>query len=98
MSELGLVRRTKKCFTTAKHGISKSHGKYYNARVKQRRLKVGDLVLKKVIKKTGALELNWDRPYKIKDVVRIGTYQLIDLNGRQHPHVWNAERLKLYYQ
>lgn len=56
--------------------------KYYNARVKHRCFKSGDLVLKKVLQKTGALEPNWIGSYKVKEVVPTGTYQLVDLNEK----------------
>lgn len=70
--------------------------KYYNARVKHQSFKLGDLVVKMVLQKIGALEPNWDGPYKIKKVVRTGTYQLTDLSGRQLAHPWNVEHLKMY--
>ncbi|KAH9751207.1 Ribonuclease H [Citrus sinensis] len=77
--------------------------RYYNARVKNRRFRVGDLVLKKVLPNmqdpgVGTLGPNWEGPYIVKDVVRPGTYSLSTLDGNILRHAWNAEHLRAYYQ
>ena len=46
----------------------------------------------------GALGPTWEGPYRVKEIVRPGTYRLEDLNGRILPHPWNAEHLRKYYQ
>ena len=77
--------------------------KYFNNKVRVRPLKVGDLVLRKVMPNTrvpghGAFGANWEGPYKIKTVLWEGTYHLEDLNVKLIPRAWNAEHLKKYYQ
>uniref|UniRef100_A0A2N9GPK1 Uncharacterized protein n=1 Tax=Fagus sylvatica TaxID=28930 RepID=A0A2N9GPK1_FAGSY len=73
--------------------------RHYNSRVKPRQLSVGDLVLRKVTLATknpseGKLGPNWEGPYRVIEIRRLGTYHLEDINGRRLPHPWNAEHLK----
>ncbi|KAH9658287.1 Ribonuclease H [Citrus sinensis] len=77
--------------------------RYYNARVKIRKFRIGDLVLKKVLPNArepgvGTLGPNWDGPYIIREVVRPGTYILSTLGGKILRHAWNAEHLRIYHQ
>ncbi|XP_022156271.1 uncharacterized protein LOC111023203 [Momordica charantia] len=71
---------------------------YYNARVKVRMFKPGDLVLKKVMQHVEALQPNWEGPYRVLEILRPRAYLSFHLNGRQLPHPWNAEHLRVYYQ
>lgn len=53
--------------------------KFFNSKVKNRDFVVGDLVLRKVMIHTkesnaGVLRPNWEGPYRITRVVRLGTY------------------------
>ena len=55
--------------------------RYFNSKVKERRFKEGDLVLRKINSNTketsaGVLGPNWEGPYIIEGVVRPGTYKL----------------------
>ena len=57
----------------------------YDANVKLRPLASGDLVLRKVLGTAknptwGKFGLNWERPYRITSVARIGSYYLEDLD------------------
>ncbi|XP_074356112.1 uncharacterized protein LOC141695797 [Apium graveolens] len=77
--------------------------RYYNKKVKGQLLKVGDLVLRKVMPNTknpqhGVFGANWEGPYKIKAILWKGTYHLEDLEGKLVPRAWNAEHLRKYYQ
>ncbi|KAH9687911.1 Ribonuclease H [Citrus sinensis] len=77
--------------------------RYYNARVKNRRFRVRDLVLKKVFPNmqdpgVGTLGPNWEGPYIVKDIVRPETYSLSTLDINILRHAWNAEHLRAYYQ
>ena len=72
--------------------------KHYNTKVKARPLKVGDLVLIRVMPNTkiaghGVFGANWKGPYKIRVVLLQGTYYLADLDGKDIPRAWNAEHL-----
>ncbi|GAV58361.1 hypothetical protein CFOL_v3_01895 [Cephalotus follicularis] len=77
--------------------------RYYNKRVNPRPLREGDLVLRNatIADPTGTrgkLAPNWEGPYKVKRVLRPGTFKLETLGGREIPRAWNAEHLRKYYQ
>ena len=77
--------------------------RYFNSKVKEKRFKEGDLVLRKVLPNTKdvnvrALGPNWEGPYMIAEVLRPGTYRLKWLDGKMVPRSWNAELLRPYYQ
>lgn len=64
---------------------------YYNSKVKSQAFKVGDLVLRKLMQNTQeqntkVLGLNLEGPYQIIEVFQLGTYLLIDLNGKLLSH------------
>ena len=71
--------------------------KYYNSKVKARIFRVGDLVLRRaeVSKPTERENLspNWEGPYRVTEVVRSGTYRLMNLEGHQLARPWNVENL-----
>ena len=75
---------------------------YYNAKVKPKFFRPGDLVLRKAkVSKPldqGKLSPNWEEPYKIADTYRLGAYRLETLEGMAIPQTWNADNLGLYYQ
>ena len=76
--------------------------KYFNAKVKHRRLQVGDLVLRKSRfvrqPKWRKLSPNWEGPYIVKQEVYPGAYKLMKPDGSELPRTWNLEHLKKYYQ
>ena len=59
--------------------------RYYNAKVKLKFFRPGDLVLRKAeVSKPlnqGKLAPNWEGPYKIADTYRPGAYRLETLEG-----------------
>ncbi|GAV56593.1 hypothetical protein CFOL_v3_00135 [Cephalotus follicularis] len=77
--------------------------RYYNKRANPRPLREGDLVLRNaaIADPTGTggnLSPNWEGPYKVKKMLRPGTFKLKTLGGREIPRAWNAEHLRKYYQ
>ena len=70
----------------------------YNPRVRVRRFETGDLVLKKVAQKQGVFSPNWEGPYRITEPVLAGSYKLEGLDGTPLSHLWNADKLRRYYQ
>ena len=76
--------------------------RYYNAKVKLKLFRSGDLVLRKaeVLKPLDREKLisNWKGSYKIADTYRPGTYRLETLKESTILRTWNADNLRLYYQ
>ena len=77
--------------------------RYYNQKVKPRSYMSGDLVLKKLLLARnnpahGKMGPNWEGPYIISRVVRLGNYELQTEEGKILQHAWNAEHLKRFYQ
>ena len=66
-------------------------------------LQIGDLVLRKVTMATydpsqGKLGANWEKPYKLVNCHRKGTYYLETLDGQRLHHPWTTKHLRKYYQ
>ncbi|GAV63017.1 hypothetical protein CFOL_v3_06539, partial [Cephalotus follicularis] len=77
--------------------------RYYNKSVNPRPLREGDLVLQNAViadptNTRGKLAPNWEGPYKVKNVLRPGTFKLESLGGREIRRAWNFEHLRKYYQ
>ena len=78
--------------------IKREHDKNVRPRV----LRVGDLVLRKVVTNTrkaseGKLGPNWEGPYKVVSLAGVGTYRLEDMNEKAVPRPWNICNLKKYF-
>ncbi|KAG7557031.1 Reverse transcriptase domain [Arabidopsis suecica] len=76
--------------------------RYYNSKLKNRPLNVGDFVLRRVFdntKEEGArkLGINWEGPYQITEKIRNGVYRLQDLDGNPVQRPWNIINLKKFY-
>ena len=76
--------------------------RYYNSKVRERKLKAGDTVLRQVCQNTkepaaGELGYSWEGPYQVTEVLRSGAYRLANLVDVLIRHPWNAEHLKKYY-
>ena len=74
----------------------------YDANVKLRPLVPRDLVLRKVLGTAknpawGKLRPNWEGPYRITSVARIGSYYLEDVDENVVPCLWNINNLQMYY-
>ena len=69
--------------------------RYYNRNVKGHSFAVGDLVLRRKQKTEGMHKLSspWEWPYIIKEVTRLGSYRLCDLDGIDVPNSWHIEHL-----
>ena len=46
----------------------------------------------------GVLDLDWEGPYKIVEVLRSGVYKLAYLNGELISRSWNANHFRGYFQ
>ena len=75
--------------------------RYYDNKFRPRIFRVGDLVLNRVLVQEpslGSFCPKWDRPYRIIEIVRPGTYRLADQDDRNLGHPWHANHLKRFYQ
>ncbi|XP_077248387.1 uncharacterized protein LOC143888001 [Tasmannia lanceolata] len=75
---------------------------YHDSKVRPREFRTGDLVLRRAAVsqplKVGKLSPTWEGPYRVKEVIRPGSYKLETLEERLLPHVWNSKNLRKYYQ
>ncbi|KAG7594060.1 Ribonuclease H-like superfamily [Arabidopsis thaliana x Arabidopsis arenosa] len=76
--------------------------RYYNSKLKNRPLNVGDFVLRRVFDNTkeegaGKLGINWKGPYQITEKIQNGVYRLQDLDGNPVQRSWNIINLKKFY-
>ncbi|KAJ1398185.1 hypothetical protein SESBI_31300 [Sesbania bispinosa] len=73
--------------------------KKYNSRVVPRKLKEGDLVLRRTIRDASSNKLtpNWDGPFCVREEVGRGAFKSEELGGRQVPRTWNLTNLRFYY-
>jgi hypothetical protein len=74
----------------------------FDAKVKPRYLKLGDWALRRVTQNTkdsAAMTFNhrWEGPYKVVEVVKPGTYRLMDSDGFILPRPWHIEHLRYYH-
>jgi hypothetical protein len=70
--------------------------------VKPKQLQLHDDVLRKVEATEndtdkGKLGANWDGPFKTVRIVKPGTYELQDSEGKLLKRPWNADHLKKFY-
>ena len=71
----------------------------YDTNVKLKPLAPRDLVLRKIVGAAknpswGKLRPNWEGPFRITSVARIGAYYLGNLDEKAVPHPWNVNNLK----
>ena len=76
--------------------------KGYEKNIRPRSFQVSDLVLRKVMANTRnasdkKLGPNWEEPYKVTSLARIGAYRLEDMDGKLVPRPWNICNLKKYF-
>lgn len=74
----------------------------YNTRVKPRKLKRGDLVLRlcqgpRKDREYGKLEATWEGPFRVREDVGNRAYRLETLDQNEIPWTWNSSHLKFYH-
>ncbi|VFQ87969.1 unnamed protein product [Cuscuta campestris] len=74
---------------------------YYDRKVRTREFQVGDLVLRKreasQPTEGGKFAKSYEGPYKVTAVLRLGTYKLSTLEGRELGRHWNTHNLISLY-
>ncbi|XP_024016116.1 uncharacterized protein LOC112089278 [Eutrema salsugineum] len=102
LDELDLINEKRDKALIRIQNYQQATARYYNKNVRSQRFKAGELVLRKVFQNTaeknaGKLGANWEGPYKVTKVVRLGVYELATLADEAIPRSWNAMHLKKYY-
>ncbi|KAL9226186.1 hypothetical protein vseg_002027 [Gypsophila vaccaria] len=74
----------------------------FNKKVKSRKIKVGDLVLKSVraplpVDPRGKFKPNWVGPYIVKEIFSGGAGKITNLDGQEFNLPTNLDQLKKYY-
>ena len=69
----------------------------YNSKVKHRSLQEGDLVLRRIFPRPGALDPIWDGPYVIHKDLHNGAYILSTVDGEVFQRAWNIRHLRRYF-
>ena len=76
--------------------------RYYNRRVKPKKIHPEDLVLQKIkvskLLDQEKLFRNWEGSYRVAETLRPGAYRLEILDGVEVLWIWNVDNLKVYYQ
>ncbi|XP_074323487.1 uncharacterized protein LOC141660402 [Apium graveolens] len=75
---------------------------HFNKKSRVTNFQVGDLVLRDTEASdptnTGNLMSKWEGPYKVKEVLRPGTYKLMNMDESEIPNTWHGLRLRKFYQ
>jgi hypothetical protein len=73
--------------------------RYHQQFVHSRELRVGDLVLRRVLNREGLHKLSpsWEGPLKVTEICRPGCVRLAITEGVPLPNPWNIEHLRKFY-
>ncbi|XP_063939916.1 uncharacterized protein LOC135148542 [Daucus carota subsp. sativus] len=75
---------------------------HFSKKSRVRNFQIGDLVLRDTEASdptnTGKLMPKWEGPYKVKEVLRPGTYKLGHMDGSEVSNTWHGLRLRKFYQ
>jgi hypothetical protein len=72
---------------------------YHKQFMHSTKLRVGDLVLRRILNREGLHKLypSWEGPFKVSKVCRPGSVRLATEKGVQLPNPWNIEHLRKFY-
>nr|XP_017221119.1 PREDICTED: uncharacterized protein LOC108197890 [Daucus carota subsp. sativus] len=75
---------------------------HFSKKSRVRNFQAGDLVLRDTEASdptnTGKLMPKWEGPYKVKEILRPGTYKLEHMDGSEVSNTWHGLRLRKFYQ
>jgi hypothetical protein len=73
--------------------------RYHQRFMHSRELRVGDLVLRRVLIQEGLHKLSpsWEGPFKVMEVCRLGCVRLATAEGVPLPNPWNIEHLRKFF-
>ncbi|XP_021980048.1 uncharacterized protein LOC110876178 [Helianthus annuus] len=97
-SNLDLLEERRNIAAIKEARYKKKIEKYYNARAKLYKFKVGDYVLRSNdasrVEVPGKLTPKWEGPYRVKEASEKGSYVLEKIDGTPVPRTWNGVHLK----
>ncbi|XP_074347019.1 uncharacterized protein LOC141685838 [Apium graveolens] len=75
---------------------------HFSKKFRVKNFQVGDFVLRDTEASYpinfGKLMPRWEGPYKVKEVLRPGTYKLMNMDESEVPNTWHGLRLRKFYQ
>ncbi|VFR01133.1 unnamed protein product [Cuscuta campestris] len=102
LAELNLVEERRTIAAVKMAGYQQSVKRYHDNRVGPRYFQVHDEVLRRrdasKPNERGKLVRNWEGPYRIKAIIRLGTYQLETMEGGRVDRHWNSHHLRKFYR
>ncbi|XP_072071423.1 uncharacterized protein [Arachis hypogaea] len=100
--EKDLIEETREMAHLTETALKQRIALRYNAKVLKREFEERDLVLRRndigvPTPGEGKLAVNWEGPYRVREVLGKGAYKLEKLDGKEIPRTWNAGNLKRFY-
>nr|XP_025661286.1 uncharacterized protein LOC112756896 [Arachis hypogaea] len=100
--EKDLIEETREMAHLTETALKQRIAPRYNAKVLKRDFEERDLVLRRndigvPTPGEGKLAVNWEGPYRVREVLGKGAYKLERLDGKEIPRTWNAGNLKRFY-
>ncbi|KAK2456096.1 hypothetical protein QL285_003492 [Trifolium repens] len=97
--ELDLVEEIRTRASLKEATLKQKVAARHDTKVIPREFDVGSLVLRRNAKDSheGKLAPNWEGPYRVRGKTENDAYYLEDLQGKELPRPWNAQKLKQYY-
>ncbi|VFQ69005.1 unnamed protein product [Cuscuta campestris] len=102
LAELNLVEERRMALEVKMSTYQQVVKKYHDNKVGPRYFQVGDEVLRRREESRpddgGKLAKNWDGPYRVRAIIRPGTYRLETLDGVPVERTWNSHHLRKFYK
>ncbi|VFQ70916.1 unnamed protein product [Cuscuta campestris] len=102
LAELNLVEERRTMAAVKMAGYQQSVKRYHDNRVGPRYFQVHDEVLRRrdasKPNERGKLVRNWEGPYRIRAIIRPGTYQLETMEGGRVDRHWNSHHLRKFFR
>ncbi|VFR01737.1 unnamed protein product [Cuscuta campestris] len=102
LAELNLVEERRMAAEVKMSTYQQVVKKYHDNKVGPRYFQVGDEVLRRREASRpgdgGKLAKNWEGPYRVRAIVRPGTYRLENLEGHPVERTWNSHHLRKFYK
>ncbi|XP_072076753.1 uncharacterized protein [Arachis hypogaea] len=100
--EKDLVEETREMARLSETALKQRIALRYNTKVHKRDFEERDLVLRRndvgvPTPGEGKLAVNWEGPYRVKEVLGKGACKLERLDGKEIPRTWNAGSLRRFY-